>query len=141
MGTLNGSIWSKCSIALTCTIRSHFQHTLNRERWARVRMNVAAHQEKEKTKMSKRKAGEERRQATDFKEAVCCPSAVVQGAAWQKNGFCEGSAWGNWNLGKVNSHFYPNQMASGRHHHVEAAVDWCRQSTLSVDITMPNSGV
>ena len=51
---------------------------------ARVGMNVTAHQEKEKneeTKMGKRKAGKERRQATEFKEAVCCPSAVVLGAA------------------------------------------------------------
>ena len=59
-------------------------------------MNVAAHQEKEKNeKTGKRKAGEERRQA-NFKEAACYPSAVVQGAAWRKNGLCEGSARGNW---------------------------------------------
>ena len=59
-------------------------------------MNVAAHQEKEKNeKMGKRKAGVERRQA-NFKEAACYPSAVVQGAAQQKNGLCEGSARGNW---------------------------------------------
>ena len=49
-------------------------------------MNVIAHQEKEKneeTKKGKRGAGEKerRKQATDFKEAVCCPSAVVQRAA------------------------------------------------------------
>ena len=49
-------------------------------------MDVTAHQEKEKneeTKTGKRKAGEERKrkQATKFKEAVCCPSAVVQRAA------------------------------------------------------------
>ena len=52
-------------------------------------MNVTAHQEKEmneETKTGKRKAGEERRQATDLKKAVCCPSAVVQGAARRKNG-------------------------------------------------------
>ena len=60
-------------------------------------MNVAAHQEKDKNqKTSKRNAGEERRQA-DFKEAACCTSAVVQGAARRKNGLCEGSALGNWN--------------------------------------------
>ena len=45
--------------------------------------------------MGKRKAGEERRQA-DFKEAACCPSVMIQGAARQKNGLCEGSARGNW---------------------------------------------
>ena len=46
--------------------------------------------------MNKSKAGEERRQTTDFKEVVCCPSVVVRGAARQKNGLCEGSASGNW---------------------------------------------
>ena len=48
-------------------------------------MNVTAHQEKKnrETKTGKRRAGKkrERKQATDFKEAVCCPSAVVQGTA------------------------------------------------------------
>ena len=84
MSTLDGPIWSKCSIALSCPARSHFQRTQSRERWGQGGMNVTAHQEKEKnkeTKTSKRRAGEKRKQATDFKEAVCCPSAVVQGAA------------------------------------------------------------
>ena len=43
-------------------------------------MNVTTHQEKEKnekTKTNKRKAEEERRQATNFKEAACGPSAIV----------------------------------------------------------------
>ena len=49
-------------------------------------MNVITHQEKEdneETKKGKRGAAEKkkRKQATDFKEAVCCPFAVVQGAA------------------------------------------------------------
>ena len=47
-------------------------------------------------KKGKKKAGEERRQATDFKEAACCPSAVVQGTARRKNGLCMRSARGNW---------------------------------------------
>ena len=59
-------------------------------------MNVAAHQEKEKNeKTGKKKAGVERRQA-NFREVVCYSPAVVQGAAQQKNGLCEGSARGNW---------------------------------------------
>ena len=59
-------------------------------------MNVATHQETEKNeKMGKRKEGVKRRQS-DFKEAACYPSAVVQGAARRKNGLCEGSARGNW---------------------------------------------
>ena len=49
-------------------------------------MNVTAHQQmeaNEETKKGKRGVGEKkkRKQATDLKEAVCCPSAVVQGAA------------------------------------------------------------
>ena len=53
---------------------------------ARVGMNVTAHQQKQKneeTKTGKRRAGEKnkRKQVTDFEEAVCCPSAVVPGAA------------------------------------------------------------
>ena len=41
--------------------------------------------------MGKRGAGEKNKQATDFREAVCCPTAVVQGAAQRKNeGKCPG---------------------------------------------------
>ena len=45
-------------------------------------MKVTVHQEKvknNKRNTGKRRAGEERKrkQATDFKEAVCCPSAGV----------------------------------------------------------------
>ena len=50
---------------------------------------MAAHQEKEKneeTKTGKTKA-EVRRQATDFEEAACCHSAVVQEAAGRKKWF------------------------------------------------------
>ena len=69
-------------------------------------MNISAHQKKEKNqKTGKRKAGEERKQVTDFKEAVCSPSAIVQGAARRKNGLCKGNSRGNWTLGKTNSHF------------------------------------
>ena len=51
-------------------------------------MNVTAHQEKEEneeTKKGMRETGEmkekKREQATDFEEAVCCSSVIVQGAA------------------------------------------------------------
>ena len=85
MSTLDGPIWNRFSIALTCPARSHFQPTQSRKDGARVLMNVTAHQEKEKneeTKMSKKRAGEKRKrkQETNFKVAVCCPSVVVQGA-------------------------------------------------------------
>ena len=48
-------------------------------------MNVADHQEKEKNERTgKREAGEERKQANDFKKDVCCPFAVVQGQHGKK---------------------------------------------------------
>ena len=57
-------------------------------------MNVTAHQEKnDETKMGKRRAEEEKKQATNFKEAGCCLSAIIHGEAQQKN---EGVAWGKW---------------------------------------------
>ena len=50
-------------------------------------MSVTAHQEKKKneeTKTGMKKAGKGRRQMTDFREALCFPSAVEQGSARQK---------------------------------------------------------
>ena len=47
-------------------------------------MNVTAYQEKKKnkeTKKGERRTGEKRKQVTIFKEAVCCHSVVIQGAA------------------------------------------------------------
>ena len=69
MSTLNEPICSRCSIALTYLLKSHFH----------------------KTKTVKRKAEEKRKQATDFKEAASCPSAVVQGKNGEKNDLCEGN--------------------------------------------------
>ena len=70
-------------------------------------MKVTAHQEKKKkeeTKTGKRRAGEERntKQATNFKEAVCCPFAVVQGQHSEK---IKGSAQGNWEPREVQQPF------------------------------------
>ena len=33
MSTLDGPIWSRCSIALTCPTRSHVQRTQSKVRW------------------------------------------------------------------------------------------------------------
>ena len=63
VSTLDGSIWSRCSIAQTCPAKSHFQLTQNKD-GARVGMNVTAHQEKgknEETKTGKRGAGEKKK--------------------------------------------------------------------------------
>ena len=78
-------------------------------------MNVATHQEKKKNeveKTGKRKAGEERRQATDFKEAACSPS-TVRGQYSEKMIRARGVPRVTGTLGKANSHFDPTQTASG----------------------------
>ena len=81
VSTLDGPIWSRCTIALTCPARSHFQHTQSRERWDQgwneryysLRGEEGGDEEGQEKK--------KRKQATDFEEAVCCPSVVVEGAA------------------------------------------------------------
>ena len=80
MKTLDGPIWSKCRVALTYPAGHISSAHRTGKDGDRVTMNVAAHQEKEKndnTKTVQRKAREERRQATNFKEGACCPSAGV----------------------------------------------------------------
>ena len=74
-------------------------------------MKVTAYQEKEKngeTKMGMKKAREGRRQVTNFRKAVCCSSAVVQGAARRKNGW-RGVPEVTGTPGRSNSHFHPTQ--------------------------------
>ena len=74
-------------------------------------MNVAAHYKKEKNeKMGKRKAGEEKKQAIDFKKAASFPSTVVQRAARRKYSLYEGSARSNWDPRESQQPFqlYPN---------------------------------
>ena len=89
MSTLDRPIWSRYSIALTCPAWSHFQRKkLGKEIWDQGWDKRYRYQEKEKseeTRTGNRKAREKRNQATDFKEAVCCPSVGIQGAAQRKN--------------------------------------------------------
>ena len=98
-------------------------------------MNVAAHQEKKKNeKTVKRKAGEERRQETDFKEAACYPSAVVRGLHGEKMVCVRGVPGVTGTLGKANSHFDQPKRGWGPHHHVEAAVDWYSSILLALHL-------
>ena len=71
-------------------------------------MNVATRQENMKTKTVKRKAGEKRTQAINFKEAACCRS----GEKRQKNDLCEGSNWNPW---EGQQSFRPNTKGVGDH--------------------------
>ena len=115
MSTLDEPIRSRCSIVLTCTTRSYFQCTLSKERWARVWINVTAHQEKKKneeTKTGKRRAGKvkKKKHAIDFEEPVRCSSAVDQGQHSKK---IKGCAQGNWDPPEGQQPFRPNPNGVG----------------------------
>ena len=115
MSTLDGPIWSRCSIALTCPARSYFQRTQSKKDGARVGMNVTAHQEKEKNeemKTGERRAGEERKRKTGdrFEEAVCCLLRSFRGQHSEK---MKGSARGNWDPREGQQPFRPNPNGSG----------------------------
>ena len=60
----------------------------------------------------KREAEEERKQSTDFREAKCCPSAVVQRAARKKKVCMRGVLRVTGTHGKDNSYFDPTQTES-----------------------------
>ena len=113
MSTLDGPIWSRCRIALTCPA-SHISSTHRAGKdVTRVWMNVTAHQEKKKnkeTKTGRRRAGEKRKQATDFKEAVCCLLPSFRGQHSEK---MKGSARGNWDPREVQQPFRPNPNEVG----------------------------
>ena len=118
MNTSDGPIWSKCSIALTCPTRSHFQRTQSKERWDQ------GWHERYCSSREGEERGDEERQATDFKEAVCCPFCGRSGGSIAKNeGECPGYLGP---LGRPTAILTQPKWGRGPHHHVEAAVDWCR---------------
>ena len=55
-----------------------------------IQINVAAHQEKKNENAWEREAEEQKKnkQMTNFRECVCCPSAVVSEGSTGKNVWC-----------------------------------------------------
>ena len=95
-------------------------------------MNVVVHQDKKNNEKIGKKSAEESRQETDFKEAKCCPSVVIQGQHGEKMVCAREVPRVTGTLGRANSHFDPTKRGWGRHHHVEAAVDWCSSILLAL---------
>ena len=76
-------------------------------------------------KVGQEKGRTREKTATDFKEAVCCPSAVVQGQHGEKMVCVREMPRVTGTLRKANNHFDPIQVKSGSrgpHHRVEAAI-------------------
>ena len=57
---------------------------------------------------AKERQKEKKKQSADFRVAACCPSAVVQRAALQKNGLCDGSALDVLHVGGFLLNFFKN---------------------------------
>ena len=69
MSILDGTIWSRCSIVMTCPARPHFQRTLSKERWGqgwderyRLSREEEKQREKERQEKGRRKEKEKTRQ-------------------------------------------------------------------------------
>ena len=112
MSTLDGPIWSKCSIALTCPARSHFQRTQNKENVARVGMNVTAHQENEETKKGKRGAEKRKRENRRLILRKLCV-ALLRSFRGQHSKKMKRSAQGNWDPREGQQSFRPNPNGVG----------------------------
>ena len=110
MSILNGPNRNWCSIAPTFLSRLHYQCTLNREGGARIRMNVAANQEKENEDVGKREAGEEeRKQSTDFREGGAALLGSFNGQHGEKMACVRGVPEVTGTLKQANSGFGPTQ--------------------------------
>ena len=87
-------------------------------------MNTTTHQEKEKneeTKKGRRKKSENRQ---PILKKLC--AALPQSFRGQHSKIMKGSAWGNWDPRERPTAISTQpERGQKRHHHVEAAVDWC----------------
>ena len=92
-------------------------------------MNVAAHQEKEKT--GKRKAGEDRSILNRLRATLLQSFRGLHG----KKMVCVSGVPGvTGTLGKANSNFNPTQTGWGPHHHAKAAIDWYSSILLALHV-------
>ena len=99
MNTLNGPIWSRCSIALTYPARSHFQRTLNRERWVQGwdERNCSSRQEEEWGEEDGQEKDRRREKTGDrFKKCCVLPFGGRSGCSTAKKWLVRGECPGNW---------------------------------------------
>ena len=92
MSTLDGPIWSRCSIALTCPTRSHFQRTKSRKRWGQgwdERYHSSREEEEEGDEdgqeKGRRKAKEnetEKKEEKEKERGGAVPDPVWVGSKW-----------------------------------------------------------
>ena len=104
MSTLDGPIWSKHSIALTCSARSHFQCTQSKEKWSwdwdeRYRSSREGGDEE----------GQEKRKRENKRPILKKLYAVLlRSFRGQHSEKVKGSARGNWDSREGQQPFRPN---------------------------------
>ena len=118
MSTLDGPIWSRCSIALTYPAKSHFQRTLRRER------RVQDLDERCRSSGEGEKFGVKDRRP--ILKKLCANLLRSLRGQHGKKMVCARGVHGITEIfGKANSHFDPIQTGQEPHHHFEAAVHMC----------------
>ena len=98
----------KEKVKLTCPSRSHFQRTQSKERWSQVwDERYCSSREGDEEGLEKRKS-ENRR---PILEKLC--AALLRSFRGQHSEKMKQSAWGNWDLRKVQQAFRPNPNGVG----------------------------
>ena len=115
MSTLDRPIWSRCSIALTCPARLHFQHTLSKERWCQgwdKRYCSSRKEKNDEKRTGKIRAGEERKKnRRPILRKLC--ATLLQSFREQHSKKINESAWGNWDRQEGQQPLRPNPNGNG----------------------------
>ena len=114
MSTLGGSIWSTCSIALTCPARSHFHCPLNSERWGQG-WDERCRSSKKKRRMRRRARERQEKKGNRFQRVCVLSFCGRSGGSTAKKWFVWGSAWGNWDPREGQTPFPPSPNGVGNH--------------------------
>ena len=108
MSILNGPIWSRCSIAPAYLAKSHFQHTLNRERWVQG-WDERYRSSTEGEELRDRKEKRENKRLIS-KKLCATLLRLFRGQHGEK---MKGSARGNWDPREGQPPFRPNPNGVG----------------------------
>ena len=111
MSILDGPIWSRCIIALTCPARSHFQRTLSRESWVQG-WNERYRSSKEKEEWGDEDGQEREKTGNRFQRSCVLPFCGRSGESTAKRWF-KGSARGNLDPREGQKPFRPNPNGVG----------------------------
>ena len=113
MSTIDGSIWSRCSIALICPTRSHFQRTLSRERWGQGLDE--RYRSSRKRRLRRRRRARKRQQKKENRQPILkklC-ATLLRSFRGQHSKKTKGSARVNWYPQEDQQSFRPNLNGVG----------------------------